>query len=175
VLQWALQFNHCRSACQIVLYAFHATTKQRGGEGRGCLALPPEAFQWAVVLPLCVLPCHDVLWCAAHCVVLCRAVLCHAVLCSAVLCHQIVAGALVEGGDDEADGTAAAEGNARSWIKVELMLEEVRSRGWGGGERGGGQALGGECWSGDSWCGRVCGVQRGEKVCEGGRLKNGGG
>jgi hypothetical protein len=60
------------------------------------------------------------------------------VSCCVVLCCQIVAGALVEGGDDEADGTAAAEGNARSWIKVELMLEEVRGGGWRGGMEGGG-------------------------------------
>jgi hypothetical protein len=35
---------------------------------------------------------------------------------------QVVAGALVEGDEDD---ESAADGNAGSWIKVELMLEEV--------------------------------------------------
>jgi hypothetical protein len=38
---------------------------------------------------------------------------------------QVVAGALVEGNEEDEDDAAA--GNAGSWIKVELMLEEVRS------------------------------------------------
>jgi hypothetical protein len=41
---------------------------------------------------------------------------------------QVVAGALVEGNEEDEDDAAA--GNAGSWIKVELMLEEVRPRVW---------------------------------------------
>lgn len=41
-------------------------------------------------------------------------------------CLQVVAGALVEGDDDEA---TSPTGNAASWIKVQLMLEEVSTAG----------------------------------------------
>jgi hypothetical protein len=39
------------------------------------------------------------------------------------LVSQVVAGALVEGNEEDEDDAAA--GNAASWFKVELMLEEV--------------------------------------------------
>jgi hypothetical protein len=50
---------------------------------------------------------------------------------------RVVAGALVEGGGSE--GGAAGDGNAGSWINVQLMLEEVGRGGWRGGGGGGKQ------------------------------------
>lgn len=54
---------------------------------------------------------------------------CHPCACGllSLSLSQVVAGALVEG-DDEGDEDAP-DGNAGSWFKVEMMLEEVRSKG----------------------------------------------
>lgn len=60
---------------------------------------------------------------------------------------QVVAGALVEG--DEEDEDASAPGNAGSWIKVELMLEEVRAQGRRGASTPSSPSLG--CLQRNQW------------------------